>query len=104
MKNSARVIKSIVAVFILVIFIVLVFENYPALSNPLKLKANFLIVSWEIPDFSIAAYLLLSFLFGFLLAEFFNLMRWFRKELKKRNQPPQPPPVPEKQADDTKKL
>jgi len=101
MNKSARFIKSIVAVFILVIFIVLVFENYPALSNPLKLKANFLIVNWEIPEFSIAAYLLLFFLFGFLLAEFFNFMRWFRKGLKRREQAAS---VQEKTTDETRKI
>jgi len=101
MNKSARFIKSIVAVFILVIFIVLVFENFQALNNPLKLKASFIFVQWEIPEFSIAAYLLLSFLFGFLLAEFLSFMRWFRKELKRRDQAAS---VPEKTTDDTKKL
>lgn len=78
--------KAFFIVLILVIFLVLLFENYQALSQPFSLKADLLIVHWSIPEYPIGAYLLFSFLFGFLLAGFLHFISRIRMGVRLREQ------------------
>jgi len=81
-----RAIKAFFFVFFLIVLIVLLFENFSALSQPLTLKANFLLIRLNIPEYPVGAYLLFSFILGFLLAGLFGLVSRFRMGAKLREQ------------------